>query len=286
MAALDWRPLAGVDPVRLQEARLQTHYALQWLARAAQAFIAPKPDDSHTNLGWEEEFGGFTTHKMQGAKIGLRLFPLSIMSLEGKNGEQGRLLHLDGHKEADLRTWLGETASSLGLDGRALDKPLPHKMPPHRISTGAPYNTGGMDDILRELAAWFANAGKSVNRFAEIMQQKQFEVMPARCWPHHFDLSARVVVRAGKGTLESGRSINIGFSPGDANYTEPYFYVSPWPHPPPSKLPPLPEPGRWHTLGFTAAVLPAQRILAAQGRQVETEKFLATSIGVSLKVLH
>jgi hypothetical protein len=69
------------------------------------------------------------------------------------------------------------------------------------------------------------------------------------------------------------------------HYAEPYFYVSPWPYPPPAKLPPLPEPGRWHTTGFTAAVLPAQRILAAQGRQVATEKFLIEAVGAALKSL-
>src|ERR1700687_5123272 len=59
----DWRPLRGVDHGRLSEARLQAHYAAQWLARAARAFIPPQPDDGHTNLGWDHAFGGFTTHR-------------------------------------------------------------------------------------------------------------------------------------------------------------------------------------------------------------------------------
>ena len=286
MTALDWRPLAGVDSARLQEVRQQVHYAAQWLARAAQAYISPKADDSHLNLAWEEEFGGFTTHKMQGAKIGLRIFPLSLASLEGKGNEVGRILPLEGHKEADVRTWLGETASSLGLDAKLLDKPLHYKIPPHRIATGAPYHVAGMDDIVRELVGWYANADKSIARFAEIMRQKKFEVTAARCWPHHFDLAADVVIEAGRGTVEAARAIGIGFSPGDMHYAEPYFYVSPRPFPPPAKLPPLPEPGRWHTKNFTAAVLPAQRIFAAQGRQVAAEKFLAESIGAALKALN
>lgn len=285
MTALDWRPLAGVDLARLQEARLQAHYAVQWLARAAQAFIAQKPDDSHMNFSWEDAFGGFATHKLQGARIGVKLLPLSLMTLEGRNSEPGRVLVLDGQKDADVRNWFGETAHSLGLDARLLDKPLSYKILPHRIATGSPYNTANLDDALRELSAWFSNADKSATRIAEAMRQNNFEVSTARCWPHHFDLAAQIVVQAGKGTLESARTIGVGLSPGDINYNEPYFYVSPSPPPPPAKLPPLPEPARWHVKGFTAAILPAQRIMAAQARQTVVEKFLVEAVGASLMAL-
>ena len=285
MTALDWRSLSGVDSARLQEARLQVHYAVQWLARAAQAFIAPKPDDSHMNFSWEDAYGGFASHKLQGARIGVKLLPLSLATLEGKNSEPGRTLVLDGQKDADVRNWFGETAHSLGLDARSLDKPLPYKILPHRIATGSPYNTSGLDDSLRELSAWFSNADKSIARIADAMRQNKFDVSTTRCWPHHFDIAALIVMQAGKGTLESGRTIGVGLSPGDISYNEPYFYVQPSPAPPPGKLPPMPEPGRWHVKGFTAAILPAQRIMAAQARQTFVEKFLVEAVGVSLKAL-
>ena len=285
MTALDWRPLAGVDFARLQDARLQAHYAAQWLARAALAYILPKPDDSHTNLGWEEDFGGFATHKLQGARVGLKLFPLSLAILEGKDVPPVRILNLDGHKEADLRAWMGEEMGSLGLDARALDKTPPYKIPPHKIATGSAYGVGGIDEIMRELAAWFSNADRSIGRVAEAMRANKFEVSAVRCWPHHFDIAALITVAAGKETVESARSIGVGLSPGDEHYGEPYFYVTPWPYPKPSKLPPLPEIGRWHTQKFTAAVVPAHRILAVPGRQTETEKFLAEAVVASLKSL-
>lgn len=287
MSAMDWRPLAGVDPTRLQEARLQAHYAAQWLARASQAFIPAKPDDGHMNLGWEDELGGFATHKLQGARIGMKLIPLALVTLEGRDVTPGRTLNLDGQKESTVKTWFSETVNSLGLDANALDKkPLPYKIPPHRIATGNPYNLSGLDDAMRELTAWFSNAQKSLERVAAAARQKNLEVTQPRCWPHHFDLALQIVLEAGRGTVESGRSIGVGLSPGDIHYAEPYFYVSPWPYPPPKKLPPVPEPGRWHTTGFTAAVLPAQRILAAQGRQVTTEKFLIGAVGAAFKSLH
>ena len=55
MRGSDWKPLHGVDQRRLSEARLQAHYAVQWLARAARAYVPPQPDDGHTNLGWARQ---------------------------------------------------------------------------------------------------------------------------------------------------------------------------------------------------------------------------------------
>jgi len=285
MTALDWRPLKGVDLARLLDARLQAHHAAQWLSRAAYAFISPNPDDSHSNLGWDEAFNGLATHKLQGARIGLKLFPFSLAILEGKDAPPSRILNLDGHKEADLRAWLGEELGSLGLDARSLDKPPPYKIPPHKVASGSAYSVGGIDEILRELAAWYSNANRSIGRIAEAMRKNNFQVSAVRCWPHHFDLATLITVAAAKETVESIRSIGIGLSPGDEHYAEPYFYVTPWPYPEPSKLPPLPEIGRWHTQNFTAAVLPAHRILAASGRQTETEQFLAEAMLASLKTL-
>ncbi len=67
---------------------------------------------------------------------------------------------------------------------------------------------------------------------------------------------------------------NVGFSPGDAAISEPYFYVSPWPIPEGAVLPELEAGARWHTDGFTAAVLTGTDIVGAgdadgQARQVE-----------------
>ena len=80
MTGLHWQPLAALEPRRLREARLGAHFAAQWLARAARAYVAPKPDDSHTNLGWDNPIGGFSTHPLlEGSRLGLRLRDLTLM---------------------------------------------------------------------------------------------------------------------------------------------------------------------------------------------------------------
>jgi hypothetical protein len=59
------RPLHGPDPHRLSEARLQAHYGTQWLARVAHNYVAPLPDDGHTNLGWDDALVGLVTHPLR-----------------------------------------------------------------------------------------------------------------------------------------------------------------------------------------------------------------------------
>lgn len=285
MAELDWAPVSRIDFGRLHEARVQAHHAVQWLARAARAYVPAKPDDSHTNLGWDDAFGGFETHKLQGARIGLKFAPLSLAILEGRGSSPSRIFALDGRKEGDARTWLGEELSHLGLDARALDINPPYKIPPHKLAAGAPYAVTVVADALRDLAAWYSNANRSIGRIRDAMAETKLDASPVRCWPHHFDIATLISLDAGTGTLESTRSVGVGLSPGDEHFNEPYFYVTPWPYPPPAKLPKLPEIGSWYTKGFTAAVLPAHRILAAQGQQSETEKFLVAAVEASLKLL-
>ena len=58
------------------------------------------------------------------------------------------------------------------------------------------------------------------------------------------------------------RLVGIGVSPGDHHLAEPYLYLTPWPIPDGAALPALAT-GRWHTDGFTGAILPGTALCAA-----------------------
>ncbi len=284
MTKLDWRPLGGIAQARLAEARLEAHHAVQWLARAARAFIAAKPDDSHTNLGWDGALDGFTTHPLKdGARLGLRISDLTLVLLPAPGAAAPEQLRLHGRPNADARAWLGQHLRARGLDDGALDAPLPYEIPAHAIAKGAAYREVELKDALGELAAWFANAELSLGRIRAHHAAKKLRVSPVRCWPHHFDLATLISLDAGGG--KHARSVNAGLSPGDESYHEPYFYVSPYPYPEAAKLPKLSKLGHWHTQGFTAAVAPASRIIASAKRQAETEAFLQEAVEGAIKVL-
>jgi hypothetical protein len=99
-----------------------------------------------------------------------------------------------------------------------------------------------------------------------------------RCWPHHFDLDCLL-------DLGRGRSIGLGFSPGDQYCDEPYFYVTIFPEPRIPSLPLLPPLGHWHSHEFVAALAPAHKVVAARDQAYDTEAFFAAALDAALKAL-
>jgi hypothetical protein len=281
MSTSGWRPIGRVGLPELREARAQAHQAVQWLAKAAYAYIPNQPDHSHSNLGWDDVLDGFVTHPIQkGVRLGVKLSQLSF-ALLGEPGDVRAKFRLAGRTEADARNWLGSELHRLGLDARLLDTtPLPYEIPKHAIVGGAPYSLERMAQPLAELAAWFANADDALGR---VRAPYAAHASPVRCWPHHFDL-ATLITLPDEGA-KTGRSVNAGLSPGDHYYDEPYYYVSPWPYPDAKKLPSVPAPGQLHTHEFTAAVAPASRILQAKNPQAETEQFLRAAVEGMMRAL-
>src|SRR5438128_304564 len=151
-----WVPLRGMDQRRLSEARLQAHNAVQWLARAARAYVPPLPDDAHTNLGWNDEADGFVTHPLRdGSRISLNIANLTL-SLQHNGLVLPFILH--GHTDPEVRDWLGTQLRARSLDAAALDQPAPYTVPERKPADDARYDAVDVAEGLTELAAWFANA--------------------------------------------------------------------------------------------------------------------------------
>ena len=165
MGGSDWRPLRGIDKHRLRVARLQAHHAVQWLARAARAYVPPQPDDGHTNLGWDDTFDGFTTRRLKnGMHLSLKIADLTLVLHGDERTARIQSFSLSSRADAQARQWLGEQLGARGLDAHALDAPSPYEMPARAVTQGAAYGVAVLADALVELAAWFANAEFSLVR--------------------------------------------------------------------------------------------------------------------------
>jgi hypothetical protein len=279
----DWIPLRGIDQRRLRDARLQAHYAAQWLARFARAYIPPQLDDSHTNLGWDSVLGGFTTHPLKdGTWLSLKITDLTLALHIGDGRRHVQCFSLDGCRDAQVRRWLGEQLGARGLGAHALDAPSPYELPEHTVSHGAIYGPAGLTDALAELAAWFGNAGLSLGSIQGQIMGRKLAASPVRCWPHHFDLATLITLPA-RNAGATGY-IGVGLSPGDKYYDEPYFYVSVHPEPDPAALPSLPILGHWHLRDFMAAVATSHKITTAKNQQLETYDFLHAAVENAIKV--
>ncbi len=275
-----WRRLSQLDSGRLSEARLQAHYAAQWLARAARAYVPVLPNDGHTNLGWDDRLGGLTTHALKnGERVGLQFTDLTLAVMDPYGAKPTRRFALNGRTDAEARAWLGAELDGTGLDASALDAPGPYVMPGHAIASGARYLTRGLSDSLVQLALFYANADAVLGLMRQELLARKLAASPVRCWPHHFDLDTLVMFGAEE------RRMGAGFSPGDHYYDEPYFYVSLHPGPDVATLPRLPAIGHWHNIGFTGAIVPVRRIMDLRDQGSAIEAALRVAIDTSIKVL-
>jgi hypothetical protein len=283
--AQTWTQIGTIDPTALAEARLQAHHAAQWLTRAARANLPPKPDDSHTNLGWDDQLGALQSHNLDASdagpfRFGLRIAPLTLLAMQGDTILDA--LALDGKRDAEAGAWIDQhaAASDLRAPSSAI---LPYVVPHHPVAAGGRYSCAPHEAQFAELARWFSAADDVLQETKAKLGQAGAGPSPVRCWPHHFDIATLLSLKTGD--AETAPSIGIGMSPGDDYYAQPYFYVSPWPRPPVSALPDPPAPGHWHTKDFVAAVVAGDALLACKDRRAAAREFIDAGIAASRRLL-
>jgi hypothetical protein len=95
---------------------------------------------------------------------------------------------------------------------------------------------------------------------------------PIVVWPEHFDLST-LWFHPDNTAMDSNKAhLNFGFAPYSPGLERPYIYVYAYPYPAQYAAPVLPSPARWHTEGWTGAVLSYDDIVT----QANPEQFLET----------
>ena len=277
-----WCKAGTIDPKMLGEARIQAHYATQWLARIARAFIDSEPDDSHYSLSWLSESHALCTQPLSnGATFGLIISELSLFCIE-PDGTVSEL-SLDGKSDDEAGHWVKDQLEFLGFDSQLIDAPLPYTLAPHPLSDDGSYDTIDSAMALRELALWYDSAHDMISVICEEMIKRSFRTSPIRCWPHHFDMAALIPVDTDSTEVEP--VIGVGMSPGDEYYGQPYYYVSPWPYLKPQALPDLPFVGHWHVKGFVGAVALGSRIIELDGREKALRSFLLEAISIGREKL-
>ena len=119
-----------------------------------------------------------------------------------------------------------------------------------------------------EIAASLGSSMRSVKAaFSTFQAGIREETSPVQIWPHHFDLGmlwlpgAKVAGQDPENEEYSDKSMNFGFTFGDEGIPEPYFYITAYPLPEAFPGLSLPAGTKWHTQGFSGAVLPYRSLL-------------------------
>jgi hypothetical protein len=243
MAETPWQAL-DPDAAGLPEARLVLHHAVQLVAAVGQSLGPREPDDSQQAL----RLAG--PRAWTGAAVGggLRawLDPLTLeLSLRDAGSRPLGSLPLGGRTLGEGLAFLAPLLAQQGQPGGMLAFPRhPPDFPRHPLGDGARF-TAGDEGAREQLARLFAGT-------RELLAELAGPAAPVLLWPHHFDLGCSLPL----GPLTLG----LGVSPGDGPAGRPYWYATPWPHPPLDALPPLDGGGRWHREGWVGAELPLEAL--------------------------
>lgn len=267
--------LANPGPTTLAAARVLAHRAAQWPARAARANLEPVADDSQSSLVWDPDRAALLSQPLKaGVRVGLRVGVLELVFVKGAKAEA---FSLAANTDAEAAEWLDAKLAQAGL------KPASGAKLPYEVPSAAFARAADEGPRLAALAAWFAAGAEVLEALRGKHKRLKPGPSPIRCWPHHFDIA--ILVELEKAAAGSARSIGIGLSPGDDYYAQPYFYLSPYPHPDAGDLPPLPPGGRWHTKDFFGAVATAVDILALPEPRAGLMQILDAAFAESLKRL-
>jgi len=275
----DWSLLGGQAPTALVRARHLAHHAAQWAARAARANRPPEADEGHCDLVWDAQRAALMSQALPAAgadvRIGLRIASLELVIVRGAVVLD--TYTLEGRTDAMTAVWFDSALRALGLEASS-GVTLPYSVPYHPYGKRAAHSRSAEGAALEELARWYDAAadllGDVAARFAHLRPA------PVRCHPHRFDIATRV--SPDEAIEKPGRSIGIGFSPGDHHYSQPYVYVRPLPQRAATALPELPRPGHWHTQDFVAAVATGNEILALEDRAQALLAFIDIALATAL----
>jgi len=259
----------------LINARRQCHHAVQLNTRLARGFIPAKTDDSHTTLAWLRIPGRGDTGTLAGQwadspsgrfRLAFGMTDLTMHLLDA-SGSATDAFSLDGRTWKEAQAWLGAQLKARGLDPAPLSEPLHFSLDDHPLAHGARFSLTGSEAQFQALGQHYANASAVL----EEIRTHEPRASVVLCWPHHFDIATLITLSGGR---ESASTIGVGLSPGDHNYPDPYYYVSPWPYPEPNRLRALKSGGFWNTNEWTGAVL-----LAGSLGLDSIRAFLADAIG-------
>lgn len=245
------------------------HKASQWLAKAGKFLLKQQPDDSNTNLGWDESKNQIIGRRLNDYKKMRMHLDLNDFSLNVFNEEEelsGKFA-LNGKSDVQVKAWLQEIGSDFGIKKKVWEKDLHYDLP---------YGDGEtIYQLSVEEGQLFAEMLSAAKGIISSQVERVGDASEIRIWPHHFDIAALVAQHFENETLIA--SVGVGLAVPDGMIDDLYIYISPW-----KKsglkvinLPELPGPARWISDGWLGAVAPLNGWERPMLTQATSDEFLA-----------
>lgn len=209
-----WRPLAAGDSDEFSRARNEALNLVQWLARIAHSYVTGGAPERRTDLDFDAIGASFTTQSFaDGASLQMRLPDLQLQFLaHGK--PVPHIFDPDGRSPAEVEAWILVELLHRGIDREKFSTGLPYPTAGLMTGDAVDHESQACREGLTQLAGWFANAATVLEALARASGAANARII---CLPQTFVLTLA--------PDSGGPPIDLGFSPGDRENPEPYFYA-------------------------------------------------------------
>ena len=257
-----WDQLSLIDLEAFHEMKIQIHLALHNVALVGHHYSIAKAGLIPHALYWIPGLWRIAGTWVTGAKtfrssLSLNSFELYIVDQKLNTLAQ---FSLSKKKFSQAMLWLEEQIGLLDLGHRALSMVLPHELDLFKNSHQYPFENIALPE-LKIFGSCYHNSFIVMQNFQKLYQTSQIII-----WPDQLKQSIDIILKdTGQATLDT--KITLGYSPGDQDINEPYFYVNSWPHAELSKLQAPPPESYWFNDVWIGAILPLNVLSKHQEQQ-------------------
>jgi hypothetical protein len=208
-----WRELKSIDVDALAKARSETINLIQWPARIANSYVVANEPDERVTLEFRPAATAFVTKAFdRNLSLELRLPLLEMQFLE--NGKAvPHIFDPEERSPAEVEAWFLVELLHRGVDRSKFSKKLPYDIFGLMSGDADDHSPQSCLPALTQLTAWYRNAAAVIDATARASGLEGSKIV---CSPQTLALSC-----ISNDGLKRGE---FGFSPGDAEIAEPYFY--------------------------------------------------------------
>jgi hypothetical protein len=210
------------DLAELARARREAINLVQWPARVANSYVTSSASERRTDLEFCTADNAFVTQQFaDGAALEMRLPDLRLQFLH--NGKP--VPHVFDPQErspAEAEAWILVELLHRGIDREKFSKKLPYAIPGLLTGDAEDYAPQACREGLSQLTAWFGKAAAVLEAAARARGLDKANII---CLPQTLDLVFTPLGGAKSGAKSGVKFIPLGFSPGDTENSEPYFYT-------------------------------------------------------------
>jgi hypothetical protein len=205
----------SVELSELARARHEAVNVVQWLARVAQSYVTSGPPERRTDLNFRVEKAAFQTKPFaNGVALEMRLPDLRLQFLQN-SAPVPHVFDPQERSPAEAEAWILVELLHRGIDREKFFKNLPYAVPGLLTGDAQDYAPEACSEGLAELTLWFGRAAALLKDTARACVAENQSII---CLPQTLDLVL--------GPSPTAKSVSLGFSLGDAQHPEPYFYTA------------------------------------------------------------